>query len=203
MYKNALEHFKNVDTILYNLALPLEPIELNPSDNLFLSLCREIAGQQLSGKAARTIFERFTKLFPEDTPTPNFVLKISDQQIRDAGMSWGKVRFIKDLSEKIVDKSLDLEQLRTLDNEAVALELTKIKGIGPWTVEMFQMFALAQEDVFSLGDLGLKNAIKKWYPVSEKPTSQELLEISRKWSPYRTYASLILWNSLDNLNILV
>lgn len=203
MYSNALKHFKNVDPILYNLALPLKPIQLTPSDNLFLSLCREIAGQQLSGKAARTIFERFIKLFPHATPTPNLVLKIPDQQIRDAGMSWGKVRFIKDLSEKIMDKSLNLEQLRTLDNEAVALELTKVKGIGPWTAEMFQMFALAREDVFSPGDLGLKNAIKKWYNVSEKPTSQELLEISHKWSPYRTYASLILWNSLDNLNILV
>lgn len=197
MYKDALSHFKRADPILYKVALKMEPLELEKSSDYFVSLCREIIGQQLSGRVADVIFERFTNLSPRKTITPSKLLKLSDQTIRDIGTAWAKVRSLKDLAQKVEDGALNLKTIDQLDNEGVVLELTKVKGIGPWTAEMFLMFALARPDVFSPGDLGLKNAVFKLYKLKEKPTPQVLLDISHKWSPFRTYASMILWRSLE------
>ena len=198
MYKNALKHFKTTDPILYKAALKLEPITIEKSTDYFASLCREIVGQQLAGAAARKIFERFVNLFPDKKLSIEFLLSIPEDKIREVGCSWAKVRSLKDLAQKVTDGTVDLKTIDDLDHEAVVLTLTKVKGIGPWTTEMFLMFALGREDVFSPGDLGLRNGIAKLYKLKEKPTPQEMLESSEKWKPYRTYASLILWNFLDN-----
>lgn len=197
MFAEALNHFKNADRKLFKVAQNMEPFEIEKSDDYFRSLCREIIGQQLSGTVARVIFERFIKLFPNQTITTQETIKLTEEQIRGTGASWAKTRFIRDLAQKVADKTLDLEKLEELDNESVVLELIRVKGIGPWTAEMFLMFALGRADVFSPGDLGLRNAVAKLYKLKTKPTPQELLDISHKWSPYRTYASLILWQSLE------
>ena len=183
---------------MYKAALKYGPITLTAADNLLGSLCREIIGQQLSGKVAATIYERFQELFRSKYPTPKEILEVKDQNLRDVGMSWAKVKSLKDLAINILEQKLDLEKLKNENNEAVVLQLTKIKGIGPWTAEMFLMFALGREDVFSPSDLGLRNAVFKLYNLNEKLSNEKLLNMSYHWAPYRTYASIILWRSLDN-----
>ncbi len=196
--EKALKHFKKTDPVLYKLALktPLEPL-IKPPDS-FVDLVESIINQQLSGKAAATIFGRFKKLFPKEKITPEKLLKLSDEQIRAAGISYGKIKYIKGLAKEIVEKRLDLSKMETLNNEQVIEEMVKLKGIGVWTAEMFLMFTLIRPDVFSAGDLGLQNSIVKHYKLNGKPTRDKLLEISAKWSPHRTFASRVLWRSLDS-----
>ena len=167
------------------------------SDDYFKSLCGEIIGQQLSSKAADTIYARFEKLFNGKKITPKDALKLQDQNLRNAGMSWSKVKFIKDLAQKVLEKNLQLDKLDKFSDELVMAELMKVKGIGPWTAEMFLMFTLQREDVFSHGDLGLRNAIKKLYKFQKEPTKKQIEKIVEKWKPYRTYACRILWKSLE------
>ncbi len=200
MRKKVLQHFKKSDPILYSVIEKIETADIFTSDvspNLFLRLCRAIIGQQLSGKAADTIFARFLKLFPHEDVNPVRVLALTDQDLRNVGMSWSKAKFLKDLSQRIVDKTLDLEKIKTMEDEHVIAELTKVKGIGPWTAEMFLMFALDRPDVFSHGDLGLRKAIEKLYRFKKAPSKKQIEKIATKWIPYRTYASRILWKSLE------
>lgn len=200
MHNKIKDHFKKVDPLLHSVMQQigkLEELEIRHSRDYFRSLCGEIIGQQLSGKAADTIYARFEKLFPKKKITPKNVLELPDQKLRNAGMAWSKVRFIKDLAKKVLDKDLKLDQLDKLTDEVVMTELTKVKGIGPWTAEMFLMFTLQREDVFSHGDLGLRKAIKKIYKFKKEPTKKQIEKIVEKWRPYRTYASRILWRSLE------
>ena len=202
MDDKAQRHFKKADPILFKVldkVIKLDgkienPIR-HPSD-YFEDLCREIVNQQLSSKAGDTIFNRFKKLL-HGKITPLEVVKIKGEKIRACGLSNSKVKYIKDLAQKIVDGEVDLAKLNKLSDEDVITELIKVKGIGKWTAEMFLMFSLGREDIFSHGDLGLKNAIKKLYSI-ENPTLEQVELITVKWSPYRTYASRILWRSLDN-----
>ncbi len=196
MYKKVLSHFKKVDPILYKLALKHDPFVLEVAPDYFVRLVRSIVGQQLSVKAASTIYSRFEKLL-RGKINDEEILKLKDDDIRGCGISYPKIKYIKDLALKTKTKELLLDSLTEQTEEVVISELTKVKGIGVWSAEMFLMFALAREDVFSLGDLGLKNAIKLHYKI-ENITNEKLLEISKVWSPYRTYASRILWTSLDN-----
>ena len=159
-------------------------------------LCFEIINQQLSDKAADSIGKRFLTLFPRKQITTRRVRELSDQDIRDAGLSWSKVGFIKNLAEKVESKEIDFKQLPMLDNETAIAELTAIKGIGPWTAEMFLIFSLGREDVFSHGDVGLQRAIKQLYNLQD-PSQEDIEGITAKWSPYRSWASLVLWKIVD------
>lgn len=142
----------------------LDPI--SPSLGLFRDIVETILGQQLSGKAANTIIKRFVALFPEqDFPTPDEVLKMPDEKIREAGTSWAKIKYIKNFCQAIVSGELVLEEIIKLSDEEIIVQLTKIKGIGRWTAEMVLIFSLSRPDVFSLGDLGLRSAIAKHYKV--------------------------------------
>ncbi len=197
MYEKALEHFKKTDSLLYKLAISIGPFTpMLPSSEHFTRLCRSIVGQQLSVKAAQTIFTRFQNLF-ENNITPEKVLHMDTEKLRMCGISYPKIGYIQDLAEKVIEKKLILETLHKDDNETVIKNLTIIKGIGNWSAEMFLMFSLGRPDIFSVQDLGLRNAIKKLYGL-EEPTKKELLEISEKWKPYRTFASMVLWKSLNN-----
>jgi len=159
---------------------------------------RAITNQQLSGKAADTIYSRILKLLPKEKLDAKEILKIKDQDLRNAGLSWGKVSYLKDLATRTVNNQIPLESFDKLSEEEIILELTKIKGIGRWSAEMFIMFHLARPDVFSYGDLGLKNGIVKLYKLEKHPSPKEAEEITKKWSPFRTYGSRILWLSLDS-----
>ena len=199
MDKKIRNHFKKADPLLFKAYTQLANQELMtihlPTDH-FSSLCREIIGQQLSSKVARVIFERFKSLFPKKKITPKYLLQLDHEVLRQVGMSHAKVNSLKDLAEKIEKKEISLDKIEKMDDENVIKELTKVRGIGPWTAEMYLIFALNREDVFSYGDLGLKNAMKKIYGL-KNITHDDIERISTKWSPYKSYACRILWRSLD------
>jgi len=200
MKQKVLFHFQKVDPIIYEAAKkygPFEDIQPRQPREYFSILCSEIINQQLSDKAGASIKKRFLNLFPRKNATVDHVLNISDQAIRDVGMSWSKVGFVKDLAQKTKNKEVKFSQLSTLDDKTVMQELTKIKGVGPWTAEMFLLAAIGREDVFSYGDVGLKRGIEKLYDLSE-PDEEKIESIVIKWSPYRTWGSRILWRVVDS-----
>lgn len=189
-------HFKKHDPVLYEVLQKVEDFDVTPSETYFLNLCDAIISQQLSEKVGTVIFNRFKDLFGGAEITPAAVLALPDEMIRTIGVSYSKIKYMKDLAQKILDKTIKLEELPDLTNEEVIQTLTQVKGIGPWTAEMFLMSSLGREDIFSLGDLGLKRGIQKLYNFSEDPTKDEMTKISDVWKPYRTYACRILWKSL-------
>lgn len=164
-------------------------------DSLFESLCSSIINQQLSNKAAAVIFVRFEALFKRERISPEKLSKISIEKIRSAGISYPKIKYLKDLSEKIISREVELEKFEKLPNEKIIEELILVKGIGRWTAEMFLMFALGREDVFSYGDLILRKSFQKLYGFKKEPSVEEVEKITQKWSPYKTYASRVLWRS--------
>jgi DNA-3-methyladenine glycosylase II len=166
--------------------------------NHFRSLVVAIVNQQLSGKAAATILARFVALFPKNKfPKPEDVLAMPPSKMRTAGLSKMKVSFLKDLARQVLARSVDFKKMRAMDDEAVIGHLVRVKGIGRWTAEMFLMFSLGREDVFSYGDLGLRNAMQKLYGLARPPTERQAEKISAAWRPYRTLASRYLWASVD------
>jgi DNA-3-methyladenine glycosylase II len=202
MYKKIIAHFKKADPKFYKILEKVYAIhgdkifELTKKELLFDELVESIASQQLSVKASDAIYKRIIDLMPGKILNPVNLLKIKDEHLRSAGLSFGKIKYLKDLSKKVKSKELDLGSLEKLDNEEVIQELTKVKGIGRWTAEMFLMFALGRPDVFSHGDLGLKNAIKKIYGLKVYKI-EEVEKIVIKWTPFRTFAARILWRSLE------
>ena len=198
MKKIILQHFKEQDPILYKVARNYDrPFALKVAVNLFADLCEYIRGQQLAVRVGDVISGRFFALFPKKRATPELTITFSVDDLRKIGTSRGKASYIIDLAQKIVNTEVHLESFIAMRDIEVMIELIKVKGIGPWTAEMFLMSSLAREDVFSAGDLGLKRAIEKLYK-KENPSKEEMEAISIKWSPYRTYACRVLWNSLDN-----
>ena len=195
--EQAVKHFKKTDPILYKIALQVELGEILRPDDYFVDLVDSIISQQLSGKAAATIFGRFKKLFPYGKITSARLLKLDTEKIRSTGISYSKIGYIKGIAQEIKDKKLNLKDLENLSDEEVINELVKLKGVGTWTAEMFLMFTLFRPDVFSAGDLGLQNAIVRHYKLKNKPSKEKLIKISGKWSPHRTLASRILWRSLE------
>jgi DNA-3-methyladenine glycosylase II len=165
----------------------------------YQALARAIVGQQLSTKAAASIWGRVTELFGEHTPSPVQLLEVDGQDLRDAGLSWSKVGFLKDLAERVEDGRLDLDRLGELSDEDVVAELTEIKGVGSWTAEMFLIFHLGRPDVVSMGDLGIRRAVQLAYGLDELPGPSEMKRISEPWRPHRTLACLYLWRSLHNV----
>jgi DNA-3-methyladenine glycosylase II len=155
-------------------------------------------GQQLSTKAAASIWGRVTELFGDGTPSPEQLIEADGQALRDAGLSWSKVGFLKDLAERVADGRLDLDHLSELSDEDVVATLTEIKGVGRWTAEMFLIFHLGRPDVISTGDLGIRRAAQIAYGLDELPGPTELERIAEPWRPHRTLACLYLWRSLDN-----
>lgn len=193
MHNQVLKHFQKVDPVLYSVAKNADGFTLTKSNNYFERLCKEIINQQLSDKAGDTIFGRFHKLFPTGKITPEILITIPFEKLRSTGPSGKKIEFMRDLARKVISREIILESLENLEDEIVIMELTKMRGIGRWTAEMFLMFVLGREDVFSFGDLGLRRGVKKLYKLKKDPTVKQLEKITQKWSPYRSYASLIIW----------
>jgi DNA-3-methyladenine glycosylase II len=199
MEKHVLEHFQKNDPSLYEVALKVEHLiktQISEEENFLHDLCDHIISQQLAGAASETIFNRFKALFKNKKITPQKILDLPDEKLRSVGLSGAKTKYIKDLAKKVFEGELVLEELPKLTNEQVIAELTKVKGIGKWTAEMFLMFNLGREDVFSYGDLGLMNAIIRLYKIEGKPTKDQLEKLEENWKPYRSFASRILWKSL-------
>jgi DNA-3-methyladenine glycosylase II len=162
------------------------------------ALLRSIVGQQLSTKAARSIYGRLTDIFGGHAPTPRQLLASEPEQIRAAGLSRPKVAYLRDLAQHVEDGTLELERLPDLPDEEVSAQLTAIKGLGQWTADMFLMFHLRRPDVLPVGDLGIRRAVQIQYRMRKLPEAKRLERVARPWRPHRTLACLYLWSSLDN-----
>ena len=162
------------------------------------ALLRSIVGQQLSTKAARTIYGRMLELFDGHAPTPLQLLASNPDDIRAAGLSRPKINYLRDLAQHVEDGELELELLDELSDEDVIEQLTAVKGIGEWSAHMFLMFHLGRPDVLPVGDQGIRRAVHVQYGLRKLPDPKRLEKIARPWRPYRTLACLYLWSSLDN-----
>ena len=163
------------------------------------ALLRSIVGQQLSTKAASTIYGRMLELFDGHAPTPKQLLAVDPDNIRAAGLSRPKINYLRDLAEHVEEGELELDRLDELPDEEVIEQLTAVKGIGEWSAHMFLMFHLGRPDMLPVGDQGIRNAIKVAVPACAScPTRSGMEKIARPWRPYRTLACLYLWSSLDN-----
>ena len=167
-------------------------------DDAYGTLVRSITGQQLSTKAAATIYGRLTELYGGRTPTPAEILATDPAQLRGVGLSNAKAAYLRDLAEHIVDGELPVDELAEMPDAKVIELLTAIKGLGRWTGDMFLMFHLGRPDVLPVGDLGIRKAIQIHYGLQELPKAAEMEQIAEVWRPHRTLASLYLWESLDN-----
>ena len=182
---NLLQLFQKKDEVIVNI-----------DDDYFVSLVGTIVSQQLSGKVARTIFDRVNKLFDHEI-TAEKILNMPEENLRSVGLSFQKIKYFKSLSECYITKAIDLDHLSDMSDDSIIEMLTKIKGIGVWSAQMFLLFSLGREDVFSVLDLGLRNAVKIIYN-NQDLTNLEIEEISKNWIPYRSIVSHYLWHAWDN-----
>ena len=198
-------HLRAADPVLARLIdghggpLPLEPDSRGRPEDYYGALVRSIAGQQLSVKAARSIFNRLTERFDGRTPTPEQILLDDPEALRAAcGFSRAKVAYLRSLAEHVMSGELELDRLHELSDEEVVRELTAVKGVGEWTAQMFLMFTLHRPDVLPTGELGVRNAAARAYGMGAPPKPAELTQLAEPWRPFRTRACLYLWRSLDN-----
>ncbi|MEJ7717514.1 MAG: DNA-3-methyladenine glycosylase family protein [Thermoleophilaceae bacterium] len=161
------------------------------------ALVRSIVGQQLSTKAARSIWERLIAGFGGRPPTPDELLAADPEAVRGAGLSGSKVAYLRDLAERVADGDLDLSGLAERPDEEVIAELTAVKGLGRWSADMFLLFHLGRPDVLPVGDLGVRRGAERAYGLAELPRPAELTTLAEPWRPHRSLASLYLWRSLD------
>jgi DNA-3-methyladenine glycosylase II len=171
--------------------------EERPAD-AYGALLRAIVGQQLSTKAARTIYGRVLEIFAGGTPSPEQLLEADEADLRAAGLSGRKVEYVRDLASHVIEGELELDRLDQLPDEQVIEEIVAVRGLGVWTAEMFLIFHLERPDVLSGGDLGIRKAVQIEYGLEEMPTPTRVLEIGEPWRPQRSLASLYLWESLAN-----
>jgi len=201
--EDGVKHLRRADPVMRALIDRIGPLDEyarrrgRPTD-AYGTLLRAIVGQQLSTKAARTIYERMTGLWGGKTPTPQQLLDTDPEAIRAAGMSRPKVAYLRDLAEHVLDGRLELDRLDELSDDEISAELTAVKGIGQWSADMFLIFFLGRPDVLPVGDLGVRRAAGVVYAMPEMPAPEALFELGEPWRPHRSLASLYLWRSLDN-----
>jgi DNA-3-methyladenine glycosylase II len=199
----GIEHLRAADERLAEVIDERGPLDLEsrvrgrPAD-AYGALLRAIVGQQLSVKAARSIFIRFTELFGGRTPTPEELLEADVETLRSAGLSGAKAKYVRSLAEHVISGELELDRLDELSDDAVMRELVAVKGLGEWTAHMFLLFHLGRPDVLPVGDLGVRRAVERLYGFEGLPSAAELEALGERWRPYRSLASLYLWESLDN-----
>ena len=198
--RQAERHLAKNDKHLAPIIAASGPCRIKPHTDHYGELVGSIVGQQLSTKAAATIWQRVLGLFDGKMPTPEELIKIDDQKLRDAGLSWAKVKYVKDLAQHVLDKRLDLDHTSTMPNEQLIEQLTAVKGLGEWSAHMFMMFGLGRLDILPVGDLGIKKAVMNLYGLKQMPDAARIVTIANQngWHPYESVASWYLWQSLDN-----
>jgi len=194
--RKAINHLKKADPVLRDIIQRVGAYRIEYGDPAFESLAEAIVYQQLNGKAAFTIFKRFAALAGEPL-TPKGILKLTDAQMRGAGLSKQKTSYLRDLAERTQRGDLNFADLANLSDEAVIERLTQVKGIGVWTAHMFLMFSLRRPNVLPTGDFGVKMAIKRHYRKRKPPDPKQMQKIAKCWEPYRSVACWYLWRSLD------
>jgi DNA-3-methyladenine glycosylase II len=194
--RRAVTHLKKSDPVMRAIIERIGPCRIQFSPPEFHSLAEAIVYQQLNGKAAVTIFNRFAALAGKPL-TPEGILKLSDEQLRSVGLSKQKSAYLKDLSAKTAAGLLDFARLPELSDDEVIQHLTQVKGIGEWTAHMFLMFSLQRQNVLPTGDYGVQVAMKKHYKKRKLPKPKDMEKIARAWEPYRSVACWYMWRSLD------
>jgi DNA-3-methyladenine glycosylase II len=199
-YRRAQRLLARRDPVLSELIKQHGPCGLAAAQRTdhFAALTRAIVGQQLSTKAASTIYARLIALMPGGTPTAAALAALSDEQLRAVGISRQKAAYLRDLAERVHSGSLNLDALDAMSDEEVITALSQVKGIGRWSAEMFLIFRLHRPDVLPLGDLGIVNAVQRVYRLRKRPTAERIRRLGEAWRPYRSVASWYLWRSLDN-----
>lgn len=198
-HRRAIAHLRKADPRLASVIDTVGRCTFAPAEHLahFTAITRSIVFQQLSGKAASTIYGRFAALFADETPVTQKLLELSEDQLRGVGLSRQKIGYLRDLATRVHGGDLPIDTLHELSDDEIIAALTSVKGIGRWTAQMFLMFRLGRPDVLPDLDLGIQKGIQRAYRMRKLPTPKRVLEVGAKWAPYRTIASWYLWRSLD------
>jgi DNA-3-methyladenine glycosylase II len=183
---------------LENIKLKERKPPFKRSSDPFESLIRSIIFQQLSGKAATTILNRFLELFPDGRfPTPQEVLKLKDAQFKESGISGQKMGYLRKLATKFIDGTIDPSNFKNMSDDEIRAHLLAVKGIGPWTADMFLMFTLYRPNIVPVGDLGIRKGFQKLFKLKELPDAKTMERLSKDWQPHRTVACWYLWELVD------
>jgi DNA-3-methyladenine glycosylase II len=194
--KQAIQHLRNADPVLAAIVQRVGPCAMAVREPTFETLARSITFQQLSGKAAGTIFGRLRKAVGKRFTAAAF-LRLSEEELRSCGLSRQKIASLTDLASRVASRRLSFRKLVNMSDEEVVAELSQVRGVGVWTVQMFLIFALQRPNVLPVGDLGVRNAVRKAYGLPAMPKPAELAEIAKTWHPYCSIATWYLWRSLD------
>lgn len=209
--RRAIDHLKKSDPVMAELIARIGPFRLDRRPATFEAMVRAIVFQQLAGAAARTIYLRLQiacekAVHGQDTErslyggfgiTPESVLALTEEQMRSCGLSRQKLSYIRDLAAKTISREVDFESLPNMTDEEVIAHLTRVKGVGVWSAQMFLIFALGRLDVMPTVDLGINMAICRHYNKRKVPKPKQILKFSEKWKPYRSLACWYLWRSSD------
>ena len=197
---DALQYLCKADSNLEKIIKVVGKYSIKIRNDPFQSLIESIIYQQLAGKAANAIYNRFINYYDNKEITPARILNSSNDNLKKVGLSNRKIDYLKDLASHIYDGRINLEELPTMNDEEIINKLVNVKGIGRWTSEMFLIFSLGRQDVLPVTDLGVRKAIQKVYSLSELPKPNTMMEIAKPWRPYRSIATWYLWKSLSNFN---
>jgi len=197
VWTQGTRQLKKNDPALARMINRLGPYEFQLDRDHYESLVGSIIFQQLAGAAARAILNRFKQIYNGKIPRPRQYLDTEERHLRASGLSPQKIRYIRDLSQRIENGVLDLKRLSELKSDEVVEELDEVKGIGRWTAEMFLIFVLGRTDVLPVDDLGLRKATQKIYRLRKLPTKEKFEQLSKNWHPYCSIATLYLWRSQE------
>jgi DNA-3-methyladenine glycosylase II len=199
-YRRAVTHLERADPCLRAVIATVGPCTFahRAEGTHFEAVARSIIYQQLSGKAAGTIHRRFHALYGDRAPEPHQLLESTDEMLRGVGLSRQKIGYLRDLAGRVVSGDVPLSTIEALGDDDVLAALTRVKGVGRWTAQMFLMFRLGRPDVLPDLDLGVQKAVQLAYGLDTLPTPKDVLHIGESWAPWRTIASWYLWRSLDN-----
>jgi DNA-3-methyladenine glycosylase II len=198
IFAKARKHLSRKDAQLKRLIARVGPCTLQPNPDLFGLLVRSIVSQQISTKAALAIHKRLGAAVGRPI-RPGAILKATDEELRSAGLSQGKMRSLRDLAEKCALKQVRLKQLADLDDEAVIEQLIPVRGIGRWTAEMFLIFGLGRLDVLPVADFGLRSGMRREHGLAELPNAALLRELTAGWAPYRSIGTWYIWRSFGDV----
>ncbi len=197
-FQAGYAHIKKSDPRLRPILDARGVIKFKPQGEPFESLVESILSQQLAGSAASSIIKKVRALFPDGELEAKRIHRMDGRKLRAAGVSPQKLSYLKDLAERVVEGTLDLEALESMPDEEIIEVLDEVKGIGPWTVHMFLIFTLGRPNVLPVDDYGIRTSVQRIYDLSELPKKGEIEKIAEKWHPYSTVASLYLWHAKDN-----
>ena len=197
---DAVQYLCKVDSNLEKIIKIVGKYSINIRNDPFQSLVESIIYQQLAGKAANAIYNRFINYYNNKQITPTLILNSPNDNLKKVGLSNKKINYLKDLALHVYDGRINLEELPKMNDEEIINKLVNVKGIGRWTSEMFLIFSLGRQDILPVTDLGVRKAIQKVYSLSELPKPNIMMEIAKPWRPYRSIATWYLWKFLSNFN---